>query len=159
MEYKGKELLLISACLFGLCTAYDGKDRKLGKLELLLDRYILVPACPEQLGGLSTPRTSAEIEQNRSGKDVIEGKARVITKDGRDVTQNFVMGAKQTLLICKTLGIRKALLKERSPSCGVNYIYDGTFNGRIKSGEGVTTALLKQHSIEVFSEEEIEKLL
>ncbi len=158
-ERNDRELLLISACLFGLDTNYKGENKRLEKLEELLKDYILIPVCPEQLGGLETPRVSAEIETGKIGNDVLEGKARVMREDGKDVTENFVRGAQQTLTICKILGIKKALLKERSPSCGVNVIYDGTFSRKLKKGEGVTTALLRQHSVEVFSEEELDKLL
>ena len=146
-----KEKILISACLFGLNVKYDGKSNYLGRkiLNRLQKFYDLVPACSEVFGGLPTPREPAEITK--------EGK--VLTKSGKDVTKNFIRGAREVLKVCKRLGIKKALLKQRSPSCGVGEIYDGTFKKRVIKGYGILARMLKDEGIELFTEEDIEKLL
>ncbi len=93
------------------------------------------------------------------GNDVINNGAKVVNVDGEDVTINFIRGVRETLKMCKKLKIRKAVLKERSPSCGVNFIYDGSFSGKLRKGAGVTAALLKVDGIEIISDEKIEELL
>ena len=104
----------------------------------------MIPICPEQLGGLSTPREPSEQRGNK-----------VITKSGKDVTENFVKGAKEVLKLARLFGIKEAILKQRSPSCGYGQIYDGTFSGTVIKGDGVTTALLKINGIKVISEEDL----
>jgi len=135
---------LVSACLLGVCCRYDGKCMLNGKVISLSKKEILIPICPEQLGGLSTPRTSSEQKGNR-----------VFTKTGIDVTKNFTRGAEEVLKIAKTMKIKEVILKQRSPSCGSGQIYDGTFSGRIIKGDGVTTKLLKKNGIKVISEKMI----
>nr|VFJ62863.1 MAG: Uncharacterized conserved protein YbbK, DUF523 family [Candidatus Kentron sp. FW] len=135
---------LCSACLLGIDCRYDAGNNKNGKVLKLAGEEILIPVCPEQLGGLSTPRIPAE---QRDGK--------VVTKEGRDVTENFRRGARETLKLARLYGVREAILKQRSPSCGVGKIYDGTFSGKVIRGNGVTSALLKEHGIKVSSEEEL----
>jgi uncharacterized protein YbbK (DUF523 family) len=115
-------------------------------LKLAKD-FILIPVCPEILGGLPIPREPAE----QRGK-------RVITKSGKDVTKYFERGAKEVLKICKILKIKKAILKQKSPSCGCGKIYDGTFSGRLIEGNGVTTKLLKKNGVKVFSEEDLDSI-
>ena len=143
-----KEPLLISACLLGTACRYDGKSKPLPGLEQLLARYHLIPLCPEQLGGLPTPRVPAE----RIG-------TQVRTADGRDVTAAYEAGAAETLRLAQLLGCTKALLKEKSPSCGSGRIYDGTFSGTLTAGCGVTTALLLAHGFSVYGESRWEELL
>ncbi len=111
---------------------------------MLLKTETLIPVCPEQLGGLPTPREPAEIREGR-----------VITKSGKDVTENFKRGAEEVLKIAKMFGIKEAVLKQGSPSCGCGRIYDGTFSGKIVEGDGVTVALLKRHGIKVITEEDL----
>ena len=139
-----KKTILVSACLLGVHCRYDGGSQKRDLLDSLSERYHLVPVCPEQLGGLPTPRTPAE----RVGE-------RVMTKDGRDVTAEYRRGAEEALLLAQRLGCQTAILKARSPSCGSRSVYDGTFSGGITSGDGVTAELLKKNGIEVLSDEEI----
>lgn len=139
------EKLLISACLLGLSCRYDGKSMPCD-LKGLLQSYEPVPFCPEIYGGLPTPRSAAEIVGDK-----------VINKDGKDVTENYIKGAEEAVRLAKNLGIKKALLKEKSPSCGSGKIYDGTFSGKLTKGDGVTARLLKESGIEVFGESEIEK--
>lgn len=135
---------LCSACLLGINCRYDEKVKPNKKVLKLAKKEILIPVCPEQLGGLPTPREPSE----QRGK-------RVITESGRDVTKNFENGAKQVLKLAKLFGIKEAILKQRSPSCGSGEIYDGTFTGRIITGDGVTTRLLKKNGVKVISEEDL----
>ena len=142
------EPILISACLLGTACRYDGGSKPVLSVEALLGRYQLVPICPEQLGGLPTPREPSE----RLGD-------RVVMKSGADVSAQYQRGAEQALHLARVFGCKKAVLKERSPSCGAGEIYDGTFSGHLTSGDGVTAELLKANGIEVFGESEIETLL
>ena len=142
------EHLLISACLLGAQCRYDGQSKPVLEMVALSEQFDLVPLCPEQLGGLPTPRTPAE----RIGD-------RVITKDGRDVTAEYRRGAEQALHLARLCGCRIVLLKERSPSCGSGTIYDGTFTGGLTAGDGVTAALLRENGITVYGESEIGRLL
>jgi uncharacterized protein YbbK (DUF523 family) len=139
-----KEVILVSACLLGIKCRYDGKSKLNKKVLKLAKEKIFIPVCPEILGGLPTPRELAE----QKGK-------RVITKSGKDVTKHFKKGAKEVLKIVKILGIKKAILKQKSPSCGCGKIYDGTFSDKIIKGDGITTSLLKKHKIKVISEEDL----
>ena len=139
--------ILISACLLGACCRYDGASKAHPLAALLAERNTLVPVCPEQLGGLPTPRPPAE---RRGG--------RVVTQSG-DVTEQYLRGAEETLKLCKLLGCEAAVLKERSPSCGRGQVYDGTFSGTLTAGDGVTAELLAAHGILVYGESQIEKLL
>jgi uncharacterized protein YbbK (DUF523 family) len=133
---------LCSACLLGVTCRYDGKSNLDKKLIRLSKKEILIPICPEQLGGLPTPREPSE----QRGK-------RVITKSGKDVTKNFVNGAEQVLKLAKSFGVKEAILKQRSPSCGSGQLV--TFTGAIIKGDGITTALLKKNGIKVISEERL----
>lgn len=135
---------LCSACLLGIRCRYDGKSKPNKRIIGLSRKEALIPVCPEQLGGLSTPRENSEIK----GK-------RVITASGKDKTENMKKGAEETLKIAKLFNIKQAILKQKSPSCGCGKIYDGTFSGKIIKGDGVTAALLKKNKIKVISEEDI----
>lgn len=108
---------LCSACLLGAKCAYDGEGNLSKKVLGLLKDEILIPVCPEVFGGLNVPREPSEI-QGGNGREVLEEKARVVMKNGRDVTQNFLEGAKKALKIARVFNIDKAILKQRSPSCG-----------------------------------------
>lgn len=143
---------LISACLLGCECRYDGGHNRVGKIEEWLRKGEAIPVCPEQLGGLPTPRCPAEIVGG-DGFDVLDGRARVVDKEGNDVTEAFIHGAKQALHMAQTAGVRTAILKERSPSCGSSTIYNGTFSKEKRPGMGVTAALLSRHGISVSSEE------
>ena len=145
-----RKKLLISACLLGVACRYDGKSVPLPPetITALNEKYELVPVCPEQLGGLPTPRDPSE---RRGGA--------VVTSSGNDVTAQYVRGAQQALYLAETLGCNSALLKERSPSCGSGEIYDGTFSRTLIPGDGVTAALLKESGIAVCGESEIKQLL
>jgi len=143
--------ILISACFLGDRVRYNGKIKALENdlITQWQQQGRLISICPEVIAGLSVPRSPAEI--NASTKQVI-------TSDGVDVTEQFNYGAKQALLLCQKQSIRFALLKESSPSCGSNTIYDGSFTQQKIAGEGLTTKLLRQHGIQVFCEHSIADL-
>jgi len=128
----------------GIKCRYDGKSKPHEKVLDLSKKEVLIPICPEQLGGLSTPREPSE---QRGDK--------VFTKNGKEVTKNFVEGAKEVLKLAKVFNVKEAILKQRSPSCGSGQIYDGTFSKNLIEGDGVTTALLKRNGIKVISEEDL----
>lgn len=134
-----KEKLLVSACLVGENCKYSGGNNYSPAVAALGEQYELIPVCPEQLGGLPTPRTPSE----RVGD-------KVLTRDGRDVTDAFRRGAEKVLEIALAQGITRAVLQERSPSCGWGRIYDGTFTGTLIPGQGVTAQLLRAHGIAVY---------
>lgn len=136
--------ILISACLLGLRCRYNAEPVTNERVLALAKTHTLIPVCPEQLGGLPTPRPPAE----RLGE-------RVVSNDGTDVTNAFVRGAEETLLMARTLGCKTAILKARSPSCGHGRIYDGSFTGALIPGSGVTAELLTKNGIRVFTEDEL----
>lgn len=135
---------LVSACLLGVNCGFKGSNYQNERVIQLLEGEVLIPVCPEQLGGLPTPRVASE---QRMGK--------VYSKTGEDVTDCFNRGAEQVLLLAQLYGIKEAILKQESPSCGCGQIYDGSFTKKLIEGDGVTTALLKANGINVISEEEI----
>ena len=143
-----KEVLLMSACLMGVNCRYDGGGKMLLELPLLMERYHVVPVCGEVLGGMTTPRVPSE----RVGE-------RVLSRNGEDVTAHFQRGAEEVLRLGRLYGAQKALLKERSPSCGSGEIYDGTFSGGKTVGWGVTAQLLRDSGITVYGESRVEELL
>ncbi len=146
-------MLLISACLAGIHCKYNHDNNYNNKIIQVIKEKPSIILCPEQLGGMSTPRPPAEIVGG-DGKDVLRGKAKVINVEGEDVTNFFILGAKEVLEIVRLYGIKKAILKSGSPSCGCGEIYDGSFSGKKVIGDGVTTALLKRNGIEVVTEKE-----
>ncbi len=137
-------MIIVSGCLAGLHCRYDGKDMSNESVMRLIAEGKAIPVCPEQLGGLSTPRPCCQIKENR-----------VMTENGEDVTAQFCRGAEEALAVAKLAGSKKAILKSKSPSCGYGEIYDGNFSGTLISGNGIFAALCKQNGIEVITEEEI----
>ena len=135
---------LISDCLLGVKCRYDGKSKPCQKALDLAEKETLIPICPEQLGGLPTPRV---------GSENIDGK--VMTSTKVDVTENYKRGAEETLKIAGLYGCKSAIFKQRSPSCGCGQIYEGTFSGTVIEGDGLTTKLLKEKDIEVMSEDDL----
>jgi uncharacterized protein YbbK (DUF523 family) len=148
--------VLVSACLLGQRVRYHGGDARCG--EAWLARWCeegrVVPFCPEVAGGLPVPRPPAEIERG-NGVAVLGGRARVLTREGVDVSAHFLEGARQAASLAVREGIRMAVLKEGSPSCGSSQVYDGSFSGARRPGPGVTTALLEQAGVRVFSEHQL----
>ena len=140
--------ILVSACLLGVYCRYNGERKQMEGIERLMECAELIPVCPEILGGLPTPRPAAE----RVGD-------RVMNREGADVTEAYRRGAEETLHLAELFGAKMALLKERSPSCGMGKIHDGSFQGRIVDGSGVTAELLAAHGISVYGESCIDELL
>ena len=136
--------ILVSACLLGINCKYNGDNNFCENVVRMGDKHTLIPVCPEQLGGLTTPREASEI---CGGK--------VINKLGDDVTSQYEKGAQEALKIAKLCGCDVAVLKKRSPSCGVGEVYDGTFSKRLVTGMGITAQLLKDNGIEVYGEDEL----
>ena len=150
--------ILVSACLLGEKVRYNGAAASSSHPVLaqwLADGRV-VPFCPELAGGLGVPRPPAEI-QGGGGDAVLDGRALVVTNVSRDVTGSFLRGAQLALAAARAQNVRIAVLKEGSPSCGSEFIYDGTFSGRRKAGEGVTAALLARHGIRVFGDTRLDE--
>ncbi len=139
--------ILVSACLLGLRCRYDGESKPCPAIMQRLSAHEWVPVCPEQLGGLPTPRPPSEIR-----------KGRVVNCQGRDVTAQYEKGAEEALRLYGTLGCGCAVLKARSPSCGLGQIYDGTFSGALTEGDGVTARKFRSSGIPVYTEETVETL-
>lgn len=145
-------MILVSACLLGINCKYNNSNNENSKVREYLEGKEFVIVCPEQLGGLSTPRDPSEIVLSKE-KDIKEYK--LISNKGKDVTENFLKGANETLKIAQLYNCKKAIMKDGSPSCGSTYIYDGSFTGKKIPGEGVTTSLLRKNNIKVLSEKEL----
>lgn len=142
--------VLSSACLAGVNSRYDGKNSENEIVAQLVKHGKAIPVCPEQLGDLYTPRPSCEIIINEIGDK------RVISKENQDCTKEYYLGAERTLAIAKVLGVKKVILKSKSPSCGCGLIYDGSYSGKLMSGNGITEELLINNGIEVFTEDNLE---
>jgi uncharacterized protein YbbK (DUF523 family) len=151
--------VLVSACLLGDPVRYDGGGAELE--SRVLRRWAaegrVVAVCPEVAGGLPTPRPPAEISRAAGGSLVLKGMATVMDTAGRDVTPSFVRGADHALAVARARGVRLAVLKDGSPSCGMTYTYDGSFTGRRVPGPGVTAARLRGAGLRVFSETQLEE--
>lgn len=148
-------MILVSACLAGERCRYDGGGFEgYPQLARMIAEGRAVPICPEVLGGLPTPRPPAEI-QGGDGRDVLAGTARIRRSDGTDVTAAFRAGAEAALAIAREHGATAAVLKARSPSCGIKQIYDGSFAGRCVSGMGLTAALLDQAGLRLYDEADL----
>ena len=141
------ERILISACLLGKKCRYDGKSKPVCSAVALASKYVLIPVCPEVMGGLPIPRKPSEIQGDR-----------VVMVDGTEVTAQYRCGAELTLALARENGCCIAVLKARSPSCGKGTIYDGTYTGTLTAGNGITAQLLMDSGITVYDETEINKL-
>lgn len=139
-----RPVILVSACLVGVRCRYDGESKPCAKLIAMAQGAVLVPVCPEQLAGLPTPR----VRHERVG-------ARIVSETGADATEAFERGAEQALAVARLCGARQAILKARSPSCGVGVVYDGTFSGKLVRGNGVAAARLAREGIAVSTEEDV----
>lgn len=135
------EKILVSACLLGVSCRYDGTSNANEDIIKLMDKYEFIPVCPEILGGLATPREPSEIVGGA-----------VMSKGGVDVTEQFVKGAEETLKLAKLYGCKKAVLKEKSPSCGFKKVYDGTFSKVLVEGNGIAADMLFKNGIAVTGE-------
>ena len=139
-------MIIISACLMGVPCRYNGEDFPLPELRGFIGNNKALSVCPEVLGGLPVPRSPCEIKK-------IGTEISVFGKDGKDYTEEFYLGAKKVLEICKKNNIKSAVLKAKSPSCGCGKIYDGTFSGRLIDGNGICAELLLKNGISVYTEE------
>ncbi len=139
--------ILVSACLLGIDCRYSGDGKYIKELEELKEKVHFIPVCPEQLGGLPTPRNPVEL---------IGGKA--FDKDGRDCTEQFYKGAKESCKLAEYFDCEAAILKANSPSCGYGQIYDGSFQGKLIPGNGVTADMLAKRGVKIFSEKNLEEL-
>ena len=154
-----KPEILISSCLIGCPVRYDGSSSEVDGLRNLVEEGKAIDMCPELAVGLPIPRKPTEIEPGKTAKEVIEGTAKILDEDGNDYTQEFIDGAEELLKVCKEKGIKTVILKDNSPSCGVNKVFDGTFSGNKIPGQGVTAELLNQNGITVYSEHDFPKEL
>ena len=139
--------ILVSACLLGIACRYDGKSKPCEAVIRMMDKYNLIPFCPEVTGGLTTPRPPAEIAGNK-----------VLNEKGNDVTTQYNKGAEEALKVAKLYNCKCAILKEKSPSCGKGKIHNGKFDGGYIEGDGITTRLLKKNGITVLGESEINQI-
>lgn len=146
-------MIMLSACLAGVNCKYNGGNNLHPSFKDLAKSGDVVLVCPEELGGLSIPRNPCEIAGG-SGEDVLNGQARVINKNGEDVSCYFVKGAQAVLELARTHQADLVILRRRSPSCGCGLIYDGSFTSTLHAGDGVCAALLKQHGIKVISDDD-----
>jgi uncharacterized protein YbbK (DUF523 family) len=142
---KKKDIKLMSACLLGTKCRWDEKSKPCKKAIELFKNGNIIPVCPEQLGGLPTPRIPQEVQKD----------GRVINKEGKDVTEKFKKGAEETLKLAKMIGAKKFIGKSKSPSCGFGKTYDGTFSGNLIKGNGITSDLLHKNGIKVITEENL----
>ena len=150
-------MIIVSACLLGENCKKSGRNNKSENVIKYLENKEYIFVCPEQLGGLSTPRDPSEIitTGKKDGHDVLDGSVKVLSNKGIDVTSNFIKGAEETLKIAKECNAKKAILKAGSPSCGYKKIYDGTFCGNKIKGMGVTAAILNKENIALLDEDDI----
>jgi len=146
--------VLISACLLGQNCRWDGGNSGIDPLVQIKEGWL--PVCPEELGGLGTPRLPAEF--GGQVKDVINGKERVIDSSGKEVTQKFISGAQESLCIAIKNNVKTAILKSNSPSCGIKQTYDGTFTGKLVKGEGIFAYLCRRQGYRVISSEDTEQI-
>ncbi|PFH81128.1 DUF523 domain-containing protein [Bacillus sp. AFS088145] len=151
-------MILVSSCLAGLEVRYNGSHSLDNRIQKLLQENRAITVCPELLGGFLTPREPAEIVGGY-GEDVLDGKAKVVEKSGRDVTELYIKGAYHTLRKAQEVNATIIVLKEYSPSCGSAMIYNGEFKAKKVVGNGVTTALLKRNGLRVISEEKLTDIL
>lgn len=143
-EISVGEVILVSACLLGVHCRYDGNQTADENILALAGQYRFVPVCPEQLGGLPTPRSPVELRNGRA-----------MTDDGQDVTRAFERGAQECCRLARLLGARTAILQPRSPSCGLAQIYDGSFSGRLIAGQGLCARALAREGLAVLSADDI----
>lgn len=139
-------MYIVSACLAGIKCRYDGKDNENNDIMKLVKEGKAIPVCPEVLGGLPIPRIPCEIIEDKNGK------LKVINKEGKDCTLEFLQGAQKALAIAEVVGANTAILKSKSPSCGYGKIYDGKFNGNLVDGDGITTRIFKENGIKIYTE-------
>lgn len=147
---RGYEFIA-SACLAGINCTHSAQNNLKPAIRRMVREGLAITVCPEVMGGMEIPRETSEIIGGE-GKDVLSGSARVFTASGKDVTKKFLIGSERALGMAKKFHIKKALLKSNSPACGAGHIYDGTFTGNLKKGDGVFAALLVISGIKIHAE-------
>lgn len=147
-------MIIVSACLCGENCKYNGGNNENEKVKNFIKDKEVIYVCPEQMGGLSTPRNPSEIIG--SAKGVLKGIDKIISNKGVDVSGEFISGAKQVLEIAKENKVSLAILKAKSPSCGKGLVYDGTFTGNKIIGNGITAQILMDYGVNVINEDELE---
>ncbi|MFN2615085.1 MAG: DUF523 domain-containing protein [Actinomycetota bacterium] len=155
MNVPAEGRVVVSACLAGVACTHEAQPKTRDWAVSLVAEGRAILVCPEVAGGLPIPRAAAEIEPGSTGIDVVEGRARVLSEYGDEVTEQYLRGARKALDAARAAGCSLAILKARSPSCGCGAIYDGTFGGELKAGDGVTAALLKKHQVTVIDDEQV----
>ena len=153
-EIPAEGRIVVSACLAGVACTHEAEAKTRDWAVKLVAEGRAVLVCPEVAGGLPIPRPAAEIQEGE-GADVVAGRARVLSEEGADVTENYLAGARKAADAAREARASLAILKARSPSCGCGAIYDGSFRGELRRGDGVTAAMLKREGIEVVSDQEI----
>ena len=147
-------MILVSACLLGECCKYSGGHNRSQAVIDYLQGHEYLTICPEVFGGLPTPRPPAEIVGG-TAKDIIDGRAQIYNNQGQDVTASFLADAFKVAKMASEYQAKAAILQDRSPSCGVNKVYDGSFTGCLKPGMGVTALLLQDLGLKLFVEEDL----
>ncbi|KAJ52291.1 uncharacterized protein YbbK (DUF523 family) [Clostridium tetanomorphum] len=150
-------MIIASACLCGINCKYNGENNLNEYVLELFKKGKVIPVCPEQLGGLTTPRDCHEI-LHATGDEVLNNSGKVISSNGKDSSKEFIKGAYETLNIAKACNAKIAILKSKSPSCGFGSIYDGSFLGKKIKGNGVTAELLQKNGVEIYTEKEVERI-
>jgi len=150
-------MIIVSACLAGINCNYKGESKPNQKVIELIKKGKAIPICPEQLGGLTTPRSGARILTG-IGEEVLDKKSKIITDNNVDVTEQYIKGAQETLRIVKNFNVTVVVLKQGSPSCGHGHTQGGLNSRELVTGNGVTVALLKRNGIKVYSEEDLENI-
>ena len=153
MDSQPNKIRLVSACLAGINCTSGGKNNLNYKVKELVDNGMAIALCPEVLASLGMPRENIELSEG-DGNDILDGKAKAISSNGKDVTKDLIAGAYKILDAVKRYGIKDAILKSNSPACGAGRIYDGTFSGTLKNGDGVLAALLKRNGIKIITDKE-----
>lgn len=154
---KNSYRYLTSACLAGYNCTYNGRNKLNRHIKLLAEKGLALAICPEVMGGLGIPRENSEIVGG-DGADVLHKGAAVLSASGRNLSSGYLRGSKKILKVSVKYGIRKAILKSKSPACGAGLIYDGTFTKKLKKGNGVLTALLIKNGIRVYTEKDLKVL-
>ncbi|MCE5300487.1 MAG: DUF523 domain-containing protein [Spirochaetia bacterium] len=150
-------MILVSACLAGVKCRYDGEHRLVENIRQLTTTGRAMPLCPEVLGGRPIPREPVEITGG-TGVDVLDGRAKVVDKNGGDHTQEILDGVTEFIKAVKRMNVTAVIMKTKSPACGAGRVYDGTFTGLLIDGDGVLTAALKREGIKIYTEENREEI-
>jgi uncharacterized protein YbbK (DUF523 family) len=150
-SHQSRYRFIVSACLAGAKCTFKGKDNHNKKVARLVATGLALAACPELAGGLGIPRERSEIISG-DGSSVLDGESRVISESGRDLTREYIAGAVKLAKLARGLGVERAVLKSDSPACGTGRIYDGSFSGKFRKGDGVFAAALKREGVKVHNE-------